>query len=223
MQKPTKISAAAVAQIMAFEGFRSKAYKCAAGVWTIGYGHTAGVRQYQLCTKAQAHDWLLQDLAKAEAAVIALEVCETQGQYDALTDFVFNLGANALRKSTLLKKIRAAKAAADTATNNVPNDLKTPTTPNSPNAGVKAPDDQTENTAAQESAARASNALKDHKDPKGNDLTTNTALATTTPARVPATREREIRAQFLRWIYADGKPLDGLRRRRQWEADTFFS
>lgn len=186
MQKPTKISAAAVAQIMAFEGFRSKAYKCAAGVWTIGYGHTDGVRQYQLCTKAQAHDWLLQDLAKAEAAVIALEVCETQGQYDALTDFVFNLGANALRKSTLLKKIRAAKAAA---TNTAPTTSRSNT-----NKGVKA--------------------LKDHKDPKGNDLTTNTA---------PTTYEREIRAQFLRWIYADGKPLDGLRRRRQWEADAFFS
>jgi lysozyme len=91
-----------------FEGCRLVAYEDQVGVWTIGYGHTKGVRAGMTCTQAQAEQWLLDDIAEAVAAVNHLvTVPLTQGEFDALVDFVFNLGSGNFASSTLLKKLNA--------------------------------------------------------------------------------------------------------------------
>lgn len=90
--------------IKGFEGFRAEAYKCPAGVWTIGYGHTGGVKKGQRVSKARAEELLRQDLRGAEESVSRLGVARTQGQYDALVDITYNCGD--MSKSTLVRKIR---------------------------------------------------------------------------------------------------------------------
>lgn len=131
-------------KIQEFEGLRLTAYKCPAGVWTIGYGHTKGVKQGMTITKAQAETLLRGDLLPCEEYVRGLNLELTQGQFDALVDFCFNLGTAALQRSTLLQKIR-----------------------------TKA-DEQT------------------------------------------------IRGEFAKWVNAGGVRLEGLVKRRAWEADRFF-
>ena len=96
-----------VEKIMKFEGCRLEAYQDAAGVWTIGYGHAHGVSQGDVITDYYAKELLKKDISMAEKQVLALGVCKTQGQLDALTDFVFNLGIERLKQSTLLKVIKA--------------------------------------------------------------------------------------------------------------------
>ena len=96
-----------VEKIMKFEGCRLEAYQDAAGVWTIGYGHAHGVSQGDVITDYYAKEFLKKDISMAEKQVLALGVCKTQGQLDALTDFVFNLGIERLKQSTLLKVIKA--------------------------------------------------------------------------------------------------------------------
>lgn len=131
-------------KIQEFEGLRLTAYKCPAGVWTIGYGHTKGVKMGQTITKAQAETLLRGDLLPCEEYVRGLNLELTQGQFDALVDFCFNLGTAALQRSTLLQKIR-----------------------------TKA-DEQT------------------------------------------------IRGEFAKWVNAGGVRLQGLVKRRAWEADRYF-
>ena len=97
-------------KIIDFEGCKLTAYRCPAGVWTIGVGHTRGVKQGQTITEAQAMALLKGDLLPCENYVNNLGVCKTQGQFDALVDFAFNLGTAALGRSTLLKFIRQGKA-----------------------------------------------------------------------------------------------------------------
>lgn len=97
-------------KIIDFEGCKLTAYRCPAGVWTIGVGHTRGVKQGQKITEAQAISLLKGDLLPCENYVNNLGVCKTQGQFDALVDFAFNLGTAALGRSTLLKYIRQGKA-----------------------------------------------------------------------------------------------------------------
>ena len=97
-------------KIIDFEGCKLTSYKCPAGVWTIGIGHTKGVKQGQVITEAQAITLLKGDLLPCENYVNNLRVCKTQGQFDALVDFAFNLGTAALGRSTLLKYIRLGKA-----------------------------------------------------------------------------------------------------------------
>lgn len=90
--------------IKQFEGLRLNAYKDSAGIPTIGYGHTKGVEMGQTITQAQADQFLKEDCKDAEGAVNKLvEVPITQNMFDALVSFVFNLGAGALKGSTLLK------------------------------------------------------------------------------------------------------------------------
>ena len=96
-------------KIIEFEGCKLTAYKCPAGVWTIGVGHTKGVKQGQTITEAQAMSLLKGDLLPCENYVNNLGVCKTQGEFDAIVDFAFNLGTAALGRSTLLKYIRAKK------------------------------------------------------------------------------------------------------------------
>ena len=105
-----KSSGLLINKIIEFEGCELTAYKCPAGVWTIGVGHTKGVKQGQKITEAQAISLLKGDLLPCENYVNNLGVCKTQGQFDALVDFCFNLGTGALGRSTLLKFIRQGKA-----------------------------------------------------------------------------------------------------------------
>lgn len=95
-----------VRKVKEFEGLRLKAYYCPAGYQTIGYGHRTTSRDKTVLTVAEATQLLKDDLTKAGDSVNALDVCKTQGQYDALTDFVFNLGIGKLKQSTLLKLVK---------------------------------------------------------------------------------------------------------------------
>jgi lysozyme len=129
---------------MEMEGCRLEAYQDAAGVPTIGYGHTKNVRMGDRITQYWAKEMLREDIEEAEWQVKELGVAKTEGQLDALVSFVFNLGIGRLKRSTLLKTIREG--------------------------GSKA----------------------------------------------------QITKEFKRWVYADGKLLPGLVKRREWEAKRFF-
>ena len=103
------ISEILLENVKKFEGCRLAAYKDAVGVWTIGYGHTRGVHPGDRITQWYADDLLAEDLKIAEKQVLQLGLfpeegedpsrypCTTQGQLDALTDFVFNLGIGRLK------------------------------------------------------------------------------------------------------------------------------
>lgn len=128
------------AAIKDFEGCRLTAYRDSKGIATIGVGHTKGVTMGMTITQKQADEYLAQDMSVACNYVNRLHVCKTQGQFDALVDFAFNLGTGSLAHSTLLYYIKQGKPTA------------------------------------------------------------------------------EIQAQFRRWVYAGKKKLEGLVRRREWEA-----
>lgn len=130
-------------KLKSFEHLELKSYLDDAGVWTIGYGHTRGVKKGQKITEAQAESLLRGDLLIAETYVNGLKLNFTQGQFDALVDFVYNVGETKFASSTLLAKIRA----------------KAPT--------------------------------------------------------------KEIQNEFRRWVYAKGKKLGGLVKRREWEAQRW--
>lgn len=104
-----KISDAGLSLIRTFEGLRTSAYKCPAGIWTIGYGHTANVTKDMKITQKEAERLLLSDLAYFEKSVTNLvqETSFTQSQFDALVSFAFNVGVGSLAASTLLKKFLA--------------------------------------------------------------------------------------------------------------------
>lgn len=133
--------------IKRFEGLCLKAYKCPAGVWTIGYGHTQGVKEGDTITEIEAENLLKRDVCNFEINVRASVVANLNDhQYDALTSFAYNVGLGAFRKSTLLRIINKGNASED-----------------------------------------------------------------------------DIRKQFDRWVYAGGKALPGLVRRRHAEADLYFT
>lgn len=133
-----------IAKVKEFEGYRGVAYKCAAGVYTIGWGHTKRVKAGQTCTEAMAAEWLREDLATAERACNNIRELDTQGKFDACVDFIFNLGLGSFLSSTLYRKIKAKAATA------------------------------------------------------------------------------EVQAEFRRWVYAKGVRLEGLVRRREWEAQRWL-
>lgn len=111
-----QISQKGIDMIAGFEGCRLTAYKCPAGVWTIGYGHTQGVHQGQTITEEQAKKMLAEDLRQYSKCVndlinnktIAFSV--NQNQFDALTSFCYNCGSGSLRH---LVKGRDAAAVAE--------------------------------------------------------------------------------------------------------------
>lgn len=134
-----------IEQIKVFEGLRLEAYRDAAGVLTIGYGHTGSdISEGDRISEYWAQELLHNDLGATEAAVRRLHMARTQGQFDALVSFVFNLGIARLQRSTLLKVIREGGS------------------------------------------------------------------------------HHQIRQEFKRWVYAGGKKLRGLERRREWESRRFF-
>lgn len=140
-----KISDKGIELIRSFEGLELKAYLCPAGILTIGIGHTKGVKKGDTITEEQALQYFKDDVEPIENYLNKLNICETQGQFDALVSFIFNLGKGSFSRSTLLKKIK--------------------------------------NKASDE----------------------------------------EICAQFMRWVYAGGKKLNGLIRRRKAECELWKS
>lgn len=131
--------------IQQFEGLRLRAYLDSAGVPTIGYGSTRGVQMGDEITETDALALLAADCDRFEDAVRELvNVRLNQNEFDALVSFSFNVGAAALRDSTLLRKLNA-----------------------------------------------------------GED-------------------REEVADEFLRWVYAGGKKLRGLERRRKAERDLFL-
>ena len=131
-------------KLMEMEGCCLEAYEDAAGVATIGYGHTKNVRMGDRISQYWAKEMLREDIEEAEWQVKELGVAKTEGQLDALVSFVFNLGIDRLKTSTLLKVIR-----------------------------------------------------------NGGSM-------------------QQIKKEFKRWVYAGGKQLPGLVKRREWEAKRFF-
>jgi len=102
------ISQEGLSLIKKFEGCEYNAYKCAAGVWTIGYGHTKGVKEGDLVTQQEADNLLLHEMEEYEGYVNNLvEVDLNQNQFDALVSWVFNLGPANLKASTLLKVLNS--------------------------------------------------------------------------------------------------------------------
>lgn len=87
------------------EGYRLRAYKDAAGVWTIGYGHTKDVQPGQRIDKATVERYLREDLSGIEEWLSKKAWCDTQGKFDACADFIFNLGLGRFMTSTLQTKI----------------------------------------------------------------------------------------------------------------------
>jgi lysozyme len=102
-----RINAAGLELIKSFEDCVLTTYKCSAAKCTIGYGHTGDdVRMGMTITQERAEELLRQDLATAERAVAELvKVPITANQHAVLVSFVFNVGAGALRSSTLLRML----------------------------------------------------------------------------------------------------------------------
>lgn len=92
-----------------FEQLRLTAYQDAKGVWTIGYGHTGGVRKGDRISEVRAEELLRADMQTAEKYVKTLSRVDTQGKFDALVDFAYNCGVGALKTSTLLQYIQSGR------------------------------------------------------------------------------------------------------------------
>lgn len=94
-----KTSQRGINLIKQFEGLRLTAYKCPAGVYTIGYGHTRGVKRGMKITEEQATEFLTDDLCNSEKAVEKYNSLYhwSQNEFDALVSFTFNCGSANLR------------------------------------------------------------------------------------------------------------------------------
>lgn len=111
-----RIGQAGLALIKQFEGCRLIAYQCSAGVWTIGYGHTAGVYKGMKITQAQADAFLKQDIAKFEKYINNPSYVQftdklNQNQFDALVSFAFNLGQGNVKKLCVGRNINQIPSA----------------------------------------------------------------------------------------------------------------
>lgn len=115
-----KTSQAGLDLIKAHEGLRLKAYRCPAGVLTIGYGTTSSagvgkIAEGMAITKIQAESMLVRSLEAFEQGVLAaLKKPPTQHQFDALVSFAYNVGVAAMAKSSVVRHLNAgdpAKAA----------------------------------------------------------------------------------------------------------------
>jgi lysozyme len=146
MKMKFRASKLLIQKLKEFEGLRLVAYKpTKAERWyTIGYGHSAGdVRAGMRITEGNAEELLKRDLFFVEKFINGIPKVKTQGQFDALVSFTYNVGVGNLKKSTLLKKIM-------------------------------------------------------HDTPTA-----------------------EIQREFMKWVYSGGKRLDGLVKRRRWEAQRW--
>lgn len=99
-------SPACIALIKRFEGCKLDAYLDSVGVPTIGYGHIKNVMMGDRITLEEAEYLLQEDVKDKAAGILPLLLVEvTQGMFDALVSFAFNLGVRALKTSTLLRKV----------------------------------------------------------------------------------------------------------------------
>lgn len=99
--------------IKEFEGLRLEAYKCSAGVATVGWGHTGpDVKLGMKITEDQAEALLKQDLAKFERGVLEAlgDAPTTENQFSALVSLAYNIGLGAFRKSTALREHKAGNS-----------------------------------------------------------------------------------------------------------------
>ena len=113
MKVPMQYSKTGLALTERFEGCRLEAYRDVAGVLTIGYGHTGpDVYEGQTCTQQQAMAWLILNTQEAVDAVNRLVTPQlSQHEFDALVDFVFNLGEPAFAHSTMLRLLNSGDIA----------------------------------------------------------------------------------------------------------------
>ncbi|MBF0129655.1 MAG: lysozyme [Alphaproteobacteria bacterium] len=107
-----RVTADGLALVKRFEGFSPAPYLCPAGVWTIGYGSTRDAsgrpltKDHPSITEAEAEDLLSADLDRFAGTVLRLiRVPLSDGQFDALASFAYNLGGGALQRSTLRAKV----------------------------------------------------------------------------------------------------------------------
>jgi lysozyme len=108
-----KVNAAGLDLIKSFEGLRLKAYKCSAGVDTIGYGHTSAagapvVKAGMTITAAEAEKILARDLGKYEQAVDkVVTVKPTPNQFSAMVSLCYNIGPGNFAGSSVVRRLNA--------------------------------------------------------------------------------------------------------------------
>ena len=105
-----KISSDGIELIKKFEGCRLQAYRCPAGVPTIGFGHTKGVKIGDKITQQQAEDFLMEDVRPIEVLLNKMGINFCQRQFDALISWIFNLGSGNFNNSTMKRYIIQDKA-----------------------------------------------------------------------------------------------------------------
>ena len=104
------ISQKGIDLIKKFEGCKLYSYRDSVGVATIGYGHTKNVKIGMSITQAQADLFLKEDILLFEKSINALSINFTQGEFDALCSWCFNLGVGNFKSSTMYKYIIARKS-----------------------------------------------------------------------------------------------------------------
>lgn len=109
------VSEAGLALIAEFEGFRAKAYKCPAGIWTIGFGHTSAagspkVVPGMVISKAEGLTILKRDVVKFEQAVLrCIKKPMNQNEFDALVSFCYNVGEGNFSASSVCRHFNNGK------------------------------------------------------------------------------------------------------------------
>ena len=105
-----EISQEGLSLIKKFEGCKLESYKCAAGVWTIGYGSTNSVKEGMEISQERAEALLLEDVADFEDAINEIvQVPIQQNQFDSLVAWCFNIGKSAMKSSTCIKVLNASQ------------------------------------------------------------------------------------------------------------------
>lgn len=107
-----KTSNGAKRVIQGFEGYRAYSYKDSGGVWTCGYGHTKGVTSLTRYSLSIAQRKFDEDISEVDSHLeLVSERCGglTQGQWDALSSFIFNVGFTRFSNSTLYRKVSCNK------------------------------------------------------------------------------------------------------------------
>jgi lysozyme len=105
-----EINEAGLKLIESFEGLRLKAYNDGVGVMTIGYGHTDGVKRGDVITKAQAEEYLKEDLADAIHGVEkAVKVDLSDNEFAACVSLAFNIGTGGFAKSSVCRLVNRQK------------------------------------------------------------------------------------------------------------------
>ena len=95
------ISQKGIDLIKTFEGCKLFAYRDSVGIPTIGYGHTKDVKMGMSITQKQAEEFLKGDIKPVERLLNGMGINYTQNQFDALVDFIYNLGEGNFKKSTM--------------------------------------------------------------------------------------------------------------------------